>query len=142
MAAISRAALRNTTRSVSIPKLAGWLLILAFVISAAYQLYRSTIMALPAYDAFSLSSVLVYSCALAISWLATTGRCWAIWLAFVTSVLWMLIGILFYFPTITALRVFGPIDWAEGVLYLALIFAAGVLLALDLLGVSLMPSEK
>lgn len=142
MATFAHAATRNPTRTVSLARLAGWLLILAFVISAAYQLYRSTIMALPAYDAFGLSSVLLYSCALAISWLATTGRRWATWLAFVTSMLWILLGILFYFPTITALRVFGPIDWAEGVLYLALIFAAAVLLALDLLGVSLTPSEK
>ena len=124
-------------RAIPLTKLASWLLVAAFTISSAYQLYRSTVMEVPAHDRFDLSIAVIYGVFFSIAVLVGTGRRWAPWLGLVASVGWTLVGILYYYPVITPVRTFGPIDWTEAVVYLGLIFTAGVLCVCDLCGVAL-----
>lgn len=131
-----------TGRTVSLTRLASYLLVAAFVLSAAYQLYRSTVMETPAYDRFDLPTLVMYGLLGGLSFAAGTGRRWGPLLVVFLSIAFTLMGIFYYYPVITPVRTFGPIDWAEGVLYCGLIFAAGVLSLCDLLGVALHPSGE
>lgn len=134
---IGRLETAPAARALSASTLASRLLYVAFAISALYQLFRSTQMELPAYDSFDLTAAIYYGLCFGIATTLATGRAWAKWLNLAAAIGWNLVGIFFYYPTMTAGRTFGLLGWAEATLYLGLIFAAGVLIACDLAGITL-----
>ncbi len=125
------------TRAVPLTQLASWLLVAAFTISSVYQIYRSTVMEVPAHDRFDLFTAVIYGILIGIAVLVGTGRRWTTWIGLITSVFFTLLGIFYYYPVITPVRTFGPIDWTEAVVYLGLIFTAGVLCLCHLCGAAL-----
>ncbi len=129
-------------RAIPLTKLASWLLVAAFTISSAYQLYRSTVLEVPAYDRFDLFTAVIYAIFFGIAVLVGTGRRWAPWLGLIATICWTLVGIFYYYPVITPVRTFGLIDWTEAVVYLGLIFTAGVLCVCDLCGVALIVRRR
>ena len=135
-------ALDTYTRTLPLTQFASWLLLAAFTISCVYQFYRSTVMEVPAHDGFDLFTALIYGIFFGIAVLVGTGRRWAPWLGLITSVFFTLLGIFYYYPVITLVRTFGAIDWTEAVVYLGLIFTAGVLCVCDLCGVALIVGRR
>ena len=117
-------------------------LVSAQTISALYQVYRSTIMEAPQYDAFGAPAVIGYTILFALAWLARLGRRWTWWLTLLWTIAMINFGIFFYFPEMTAARQFGPIDWIEGVVYEGLLFVAATMSIFSLSGVTLTPDTK
>ncbi len=139
MASVARPTYRSAapTRSIPLGVLASRLLLIAFTLSVAYQVYRAMVKEVPAYDNFDLFTGVSYAVFIGLSLLAGVRKSWAPWLTLTMSICFTLIGILYYYPTITPLRSFGVIDWTEGLLFSGLILAAGVLSVCELLGLTL-----
>ena len=107
----------------------------AFAISALYQLYRAALMEVPEYDAFTPATGVAYLAFIGISALVLTDRRWAWW---VVSALVLALGVLWYYPVVAAAREMGFVDWLEGSFYVGLIFVAGFVWTLKLLGARLL----
>jgi len=110
----------------------------AFVASALYQAYRATRMEIPEYDAFTLMVGAFYLICVGVSALVLTDRRWA-WLVVSVLVLALLsIGVFWYYPVVVPARIeagaMGLIGWIEGSVYMGLLFVAGFVCALRLLG--------
>jgi len=119
-----------------------WVLAVAFVISAVYQLYRSTFMEIPRYDAFTPTTGVAYACLIGVSALVLTDRRWAWWVVSVLLLL-ILVGIFWYYPVVVPARIeagaMGVAGWLEGSIYMGLLFVAGFVCLLKLWGVRLVP---
>jgi hypothetical protein len=120
-----------------------WTLATAFVISAAYQFYRSVLMEVPEYDAFTLTIGIVYACLIGVSALVLTNRRWAWWVVSVLVLLLVLVGVFWYSPVVMPARIeagaMGLVGWLEASVYIGLLFVAGFICILNLLGVRLVP---
>jgi hypothetical protein len=118
-----------------------WTLAAAFVISALYQLYRSALMEVPEYDAFTLTTGIVYAAFIGVSALVLTGRRWAWWIVSVLVLLLVLLGVFWYYPVVVPARIeagaMGLVGWLEGTIYMGLLFVAGFICVLNLLGARL-----
>ena len=121
-----------------------WTLATAFVISAVYQLYRSAFMEIPQYDAFTLTTAVVYASLIGVSALVLTNRRWAWWVVSVLVLLLVLVGVFWYYPVVVPARIeagaMGLVGWLEGSVYMGLLFVGGFVCLLNLLGVRLVPS--
>jgi hypothetical protein len=120
-------------------------LLAAFVISALYQLYRATLMEVPEYDAFTGATGAAYLVFVGISALVLTDRRWA-WLVVLALVLALLsVGVFWYYLVVAAARIeagaMGLVGWLEGSLYMGLLFVAGFVCVLNLLGARLVPGK-
>jgi hypothetical protein len=122
-----------------------WTLAAAFVISAVYQLYRSALMEVPEYDAFTLTTGNVYAAFIGVSALVLTDRRWAWWIVSVLVLLLLSLGVFWYYPVVVPARIeagaMGPVGWLEGTIYMGLLFVAGFICVLNLLGARLEGSE-
>jgi len=120
-----------------------WVLAVAFVISAVYQLYRSTFMEIPRYDAFTPTTGVAYACLIGVSALVLTDRRWAWRVVSVLVLLLILVGIFWYYPVVVPARIeagaMGVAGWLEGSIYMGLLFVAGFVCLLKLWGVRLVP---
>ena len=120
-----------------------WTLAAALVISAVYQLYRSAFNEIPRYDAFTLTTSVVYASLIGVSALVLTDRSWAWWVVSVLVVLLVLVGVIWYYPVVVPARIeagaMGLVGWLEGSVYLGLLFVAGFVCLLKLRGVRLVP---
>jgi|SRR5215211_6885678 hypothetical protein len=120
-----------------------WTLATAFVISALYQLYRSVLMEVPQYDAFTLTTGIVYASLIGVSALVLTNRSWAWWVVSGLVVLLVLVGVFWYYPVVMPARIeagaMGLVGWLEGSVYMGLLFVGGFVCLLNLQGVRLVP---
>ena len=95
-----------------------WTLAAAFVISAVYQLYRSAFMEVAQYDAFTLTTGIVYASLIGVSALVLTSRRWAWWVVSGLVLLLVLVGVFWYYPVVVPARIeagaMGLIGWLEG----------------------------
>ena len=123
-----------------------WTLAAAFVISALYQLYKSALMEVPEYDAFTLTTGIVYAAFIGVSALVLTDRRWAWWIVSVLVLLLLLLGVFWYYPVVVPARIeagaMGLVGWLEGTIYMGLLFVAGFICILNLLGARLEGSER
>jgi len=120
-----------------------WTLATAFVISALYQLYRSVLMEVPQYHAFTLTTGIVYASLIGVSALVLTNRSWAWWVVSGLVVLLVLVGVFWYYPVVVPARIeagaMGLVGWLEGSVYMGLLFVGGFVCLLNLQGVRLVP---
>jgi hypothetical protein len=120
-----------------------WTLAAAFVISALYQLYRSAVMEIPVYDAFTLTTAVVYASLIGVSALVLTNRRWAWWVVSALVLLLLLVGVFWYYPVVVPARIeagaMGLVGWLEGSVYMGLLFVGGFVCLLNVLGVRLVP---
>jgi phosphatidylserine synthase len=120
-----------------------WVLIAAFVLSLAYELYRSTAKhGTSKYDSmrsFLTQELPFYAVVFVLAVLVRTGWRWVAWTALAVGVALIIVSIFYYSPTVLPQRKPGPIDWLEDKLYTGLLFVAVALLAYDLLGKTLVP---
>ena len=115
-----------------------WTLAAAFVISALYQLYRSALMEVPEYDAFTAATGAAYLAFVGISALVLTDRRWAWWAVSVLVLALLALGVFWYYPVVATARIevgaMGLVGWLEGSVYMGLLFVAGSIFVLILLG--------
>ena len=115
----------------------------AFAASALYQLYRSMLMEVPEYDAFTVTTAVAYAAFVGVSALVLTDRLSA-WWSFSALVLVLLsLGVLWYYPVVAPARIeagaMGLIEWFEASVYMGLLFVAGFVCALRLFDAHLAP---
>ena len=121
-------------------------LVAAFAVSALYQAYRAMLNEVPEYDAFTPMTGVVYLAFVGISALVMTDRCWAWWVVSVFVIALLALSIFWYHPTFTMGRmesgVMGLVGWLESTVYLGLLFVAGFVCAMHLLGIRLIPGKS
>jgi hypothetical protein len=122
---------------------AAWVLVAAFVLSLAYEVYRATVKAgTSVHDSrasFVKNNVALYVIAALVITLLFAGFEWAPWVALVFSAVVTAASILFYNPKIMLERDPGLVDWFEDMVFTALVFLAMALLAYQVLDVTLAP---
>jgi hypothetical protein len=120
-----------------------WLLVAAFVLSLAYELYRATAKAgTSVHDSkasFLKNNVLLYVVAALVIALLFAGFEWAPWVGLIFSALVTAASILYYNPKIMLERNPGVLDWFEDLVFTGLVFVAMALLVYQVLGVTLEP---
>jgi hypothetical protein len=121
-------------------------LVAAFAVSALYQAYRAMLNEVPEYDAFTPMTGVVYLAFVRISALVMTDRCWAWWVVPVFVITLLALGTFWYHPTFTMGRmesgVMGLVGWLESTVYVGLLFVAGFVCTMHLLGVRLVPGNS
>src|SRR5215212_10476778 len=100
-------------------------------------------MEIPEYDAFRVTTGIVYAPFIGVSALVLTDRRWAWWVVSVLVLLLILVGIFWYYPVVVPARIeagaMGVAGWLEGSIYMGLLFVAGFVCLLKLWGVRLVP---
>lgn len=122
---------------------AAWVLVAAFVLSLAYELYRATAKAgTSRHDSmasFVKNNVALYVVAALVIALLFAGFEWAPWVGLVFSAVVTAASIFFYNPRIMFERDPGVVDWFEDLAFTSLVFLASALLFYQVLGVTLEP---
>jgi phosphatidylserine synthase len=121
---------------------AGWLLLVAAIISVTYELWRATAHAgVSSNDSMSgwLQGLPIYVVAVAVSVLLIVGWEWAPIAGLVVSGASCLASIFWYGPTILPPRQPGLVDWIEDRVFTMLVAIVFVLLVYDVLGATLRP---
>lgn len=106
---------------------AAWVLVVAFVVSIAYELYRATIRAGDSrYDSTRafVEQLPVYTAATAVIVVLFTGEDWAAWIGLTFCVVAILVSIFYYNPRILPARRPGLLDWLEDLAFTGLLFVA------------------
>jgi hypothetical protein len=119
---------------------AAWVLGAAFVLSIAYEAYRTAFKShVSVHDsraAFARGLVVYVIAALTIAALAT-GFPGAVWIGLAVSLIGIGVSTFYYNPVIMRDRQPGVIDWIEDILFTGLLFVAATLLIYDLAGFTL-----
>jgi hypothetical protein len=119
---------------------AAWVLGAAFVLSIAYETYRTTFKShVSAHDsraAFAKGLAVYVIAALMVAALAT-GFPGAAWIGLLISLVGIGVSTFYYNPVIMRDRQPGVIDWIEDILFTGLLFVAATLLIYDLAGFTL-----
>jgi phosphatidylserine synthase len=122
---------------------AAWVLVAAFVLSLAYELYRATTKAgTSVHDSkasFVKNNVVLYVVAALVIALLFAGFEWAPWVGLIFSAVVTAASILYYNPKIMLERDPGVLDWFEDLVFTSLVFLAMALLVYQVLGVTLEP---
>ena len=122
---------------------AAWVLLAAFVLSLAYELYRATVKAgtspHDSWGSFVKNNVALYVVATVVIALLFSGLEWAPWVGLIFSVVVTAASILVYNPKIMLERHPGLLDWFEDLVFTSLVFLGMALLMYQLLGVTLEP---
>jgi hypothetical protein len=122
---------------------AAWILVAAFGLSLAYELYRATAKAgtsrHDSMQSFARNNIAFYLIATIVIALLFAASEWAAWVGLLFSAGAIVASILYYNPTIMLERVPGIIDWLEDIVFTGLLFVAAALLLYDVLGVTLEP---
>lgn len=119
---------------------AAWVLLVTFVLSLAYELYRATIKAgTSRHDSMRafVQTLPLYVVAGALIGALFAGVDWAAWAGLLFSGAMILASIFYYNPTIMLERRPGLIDWFEDLVFTGLLFVATALLLYDILGMTL-----
>lgn len=119
---------------------AAWVLLVTFVLSLAYELYRATIKAgTSSHDSMRafVQTLPLYVVAGTIIGALFAGVAWAAWAGLFFSSAMILVSIFYYNPTIMLERRPGLIDWFEDLVFTGLLFVATALLLYDILGMTL-----
>lgn len=113
---------------------AAWVLLIAYVLSLAYEVYRATAKAgtsrhdSPAALLLTSPLYVVAAVVVAALFLETS---WASWAGLVFSVVMIVLSIVYYNPVIMIERKPGLVDWFEDLVYTGLLFVAATLLLYD-----------
>jgi len=119
---------------------AAWVLLVTFVLSLAYELYRATIKAgTSRHDSMRafVQNLPLYVVAATVIGALFAGVDWAAWAGLCFSGGMILVSILYYNPAIMLERRPGLIDWFEDLVFTGLLFVATALLLYDILGTTL-----
>jgi phosphatidylserine synthase len=130
-------------RSVDLVGQAAWILVAAFVLSLAYELYRATVKAgTSPHDsmaAFVRTDLALYVVAAVVIASLFAGFRWAPWVGLIFSAAVTAVSILYYNPKIMPARKPGLLDWFEDLVFTGLNILATALLLYQVLGVTLEP---
>jgi len=110
--------------TISYRSLASNLLLAAFTMSAAYQLYRASLGTSFAVDRFTAVTAVAYASFFLVAAAVRTDRIWVWWVTGALELLGLVYGIVGYYPTVYAARPLEVLDWLEGTLYTGLLLAA------------------
>ncbi|MPZ25903.1 MAG: hypothetical protein GEV12_05500 [Micromonosporaceae bacterium] len=119
---------------------AAWILLVTFVISAGYELYRVTMKAgVSRHDSTGsfVRSLVLYGVATIVIAALFSGVSWAAWAGLVFSTVMILVSIFYYNPRILLERQPGIIDWFEDLVFTGLLFVAAALLTYEVIGMTL-----
>lgn len=119
---------------------AAWVLVVAFALSLAYEVWRVTAKAgTSRHDsrAAFVRTLPLYVAAVAVISGLFTGDRWAAWLGLAFSVVLILVSVLYYNQRIMIERQPGLIDWVEDLVYTGLLFVAAALLLYEVTGATL-----
>ncbi|WP_404433909.1 hypothetical protein LG299_05230 [Microbacterium lacus] len=118
--------------------LAAWVLVVAFVLSLGYELWRATAKAgTSRHDsmrAFLVQDLWLYFVATGVIVLLFVGVPFAAWVGLVFSALVVIVSIFVYNPQIMIERKPGLFDWFEDLVYTGLLFVSATLLLLEVSG--------
>jgi hypothetical protein len=117
--------------------LASTLLLIAYAISAAFQVYRASLGTGLSVDQFGLPTAVGYAVFLGLAVAVRLDRTWIWWLAGVVVTANLAFGVVVYYPTVHAARPMDLFDWAEGTLFTGLLLAALGCTVLRLTGTTL-----
>jgi hypothetical protein len=123
-----------------LPTIAGWLLLIATILSVGYELWRAVARTgVGPNDSLRawVTGLPLYAGALVVSFLLLVGWEWASVLGLAYGLLASLASIFWYGPTVLLARRPGMVDWLEDRVFTMLVAIVALLLACDLLGVSL-----
>ena len=101
-------------------------LLLAFLVSAAYQYYRSMVNEVPVHDGFGFDEIIIYVGLIGISSISLIDKKNASRFIIGFCITGYLISFTYYFPVIWVKRTIGWIDVAESVLYLLFLLLAAL----------------
>lgn len=101
-------------------------LLLAFLVSAAYQYYRSLINEVPDYDTFGLPQILIYLGLIALSGISLIDKKIASQFIIGFCIVGYMISFAYYFPIIWIKRTNNWVDIMEAILYLLFLLLAAV----------------
>ena len=120
---------------------AAWVLVVAFALSLAYEIWRATAKAgASPHDsprAFLIQDLWLYVVAAVVIVLLFAGVPFAAWVGLIFSILLILLSVFYYNPKIMVERKPGLIDWFEDLVYTGLLFVAAAFLLLEVLGLTL-----
>lgn len=120
---------------------AAWVLVAAFVISLAYEIWRATAKSgTSRHDSmrvFVREGLFIYVLAGAIVALLLAGFTWSAWAGLVFSLIAILVSVFYYNPKVMTERKPGIIDWVEDLVFTGLLFVAAALLLYEVTGWSL-----
>lgn len=122
---------------------AAWVLLAAFALSLAYELYRATVKAgtstHDSWGSFVKNNVALYVVAAVVIALLFAGLDWAPWVGLTFSAVVTAASILYYNPKILVKRDPRLLDWFEDLVFTSLVFLGMALLSYQVLGVTLEP---
>lgn len=131
----------DTTDPTALEFHAAWSLLIAYLLSISYELWRATAKAgTSQHDsmrAFITQVVSLYLVAAIVIGLLFAGVAVAAWIGLGFSILLIFVSTLYYNPTIMLERQPGLIDWVEDIVYTGLHFVAALLLAYEVAGQAL-----
>ena len=113
------------------------MLVVTFVVSLAYEVWRATSRAgTSRHDEPKalVQQFVLYVAATAVIAALFVGATWATWLGYSFCVVMILVSILYYNPVVMLDRKPGIVDWIEDLLFTGLLFVAATLLLYDVLG--------
>lgn len=116
---------------------AAWVLVVAVVISLAYEIWRATSKAgTSRHDSlqFLAGGLVIYGLAAVVIAVLFVGPAWAAWVGLLFCLAWIVYGILVYNPVVMLEREPGLVDWVEDLVFMGLLFVAATLLLYDVLG--------
>lgn len=120
-----------------------WVLVAAFVLSLAYEVYRATVKAgtsvHDSWSSFVKNNVPLYVVAALVITLLFADLDWAPWVALIFCAVVTAASILFYNPKIMLERDPGVADWFEDLVFTALVVLAMALLVYQVSNVTLAP---
>jgi hypothetical protein len=121
---------------------AAWVLLITFLLSLGYELYRATIKAgTSRHDSMRafVQTLPLYVVATLVIGALFSGMAWAAWVGLIFSAVMILVSIFYYNPRIMLDRRPGIIDWFEDLVFTGLLFVAAALLLYEALGMTLQP---
>jgi hypothetical protein len=124
---------------IDLARHAAWVLLVTFVLSLAYELYRATVRAgTSRHDSMRafVQTLPLYVVAATIIGALFAGVDWGVWAGLVFSGVMILVSIFYYNPAIMLERRPGLIDWFEDLVFTGLLFVAAALLLYDVLGMT------
>lgn len=126
---------------VSYARLGSALLLVAFAVSATYQVYRTVVAVNPDVDRFGIDTFIFYAIGVSIAVAVRTDRRPVWWLVACATSAWLVFGIVGYYPMIYTAREMNVGDWLEGTLYTGLLITVFGLSVLRLNNIAVIPSR-
>jgi hypothetical protein len=123
--------------NITYRSLASTLLLIAYGISAAFQIYRASLGTGLDVDQFRVPTAVAYAVFLGLAVAVRLDRTWIWWLTGVVVTANLVFGVFVYYPMVHAARPMDLFDWAEGTLFTGLLLAALGCTVLRLTGTTL-----